>query len=65
MNAGVYFVQMLKIFARIMANFLAMRMRPHPHGIRLCTTHFATVGFWKLMDRVKINFFGVLDKYEH
>jgi len=42
-NAAIYFAQMLKIFARKMANFSALGMRPHPlhcHTIRLCTSSF-------------------------
>jgi len=38
-NTAVYFAQILKIFARIMANFSALGMRPHPvhpHAVRLC-----------------------------
>jgi len=27
---AVYFAQILKIFAQIMANFSALRMQPHP-----------------------------------
>jgi len=37
-NVAVYFAQILKIFARIMANFSALGMRPHPlhpHAVRL------------------------------
>jgi len=35
---AVYFAQILKIFAQIMANFSALGMRPHslhPHAVRL------------------------------
>jgi len=37
-NVAVYFAQILKIFARIMANFSVLGMRPHPlhlHAVRL------------------------------
>jgi len=37
-KVAAHFAQMLKIFARIMANFSALRMRPHPlhpHVVRL------------------------------
>ena len=39
-NAAVYFAQILKIFARTMANFSALGMRMHPHAIRLCLVAF-------------------------
>jgi len=36
-NVAVYFAQMLKIFARTMANFSALGMRPHPlHPHAVC-----------------------------
>jgi len=38
MKVAVYVAQILKIFAQIMANFLALGMRPyplHPHTVRL------------------------------
>jgi len=37
-NVAVYFAQILKIFAQIMANLSALGMRPHPlhpHAVRL------------------------------
>jgi len=39
---AVYFAQILKNFARIMANFSGLGMRPyplHPHAVRLCTLY--------------------------
>jgi len=35
MNVAAHFAQMLKIFARTMANFSALGMQPHPHAVRL------------------------------
>ena len=39
MNVAVYFAQIFKNFAQIMANFSALGMRLHslhPHAVRLC-----------------------------
>ena len=44
-NVAVYFAQILKIFARIMANFSALGMRPHPllpHAVRLYSWYLCT-----------------------
>ena len=44
-NVAVYFAQIFKIFARIMANFSALGMRPHPlhpHAVRLCSEVITT-----------------------
>jgi len=54
MNVAVDFAQILKIFARIMANFSAMGMRPHPHAVRVHAIN-ACVEIWKtgLLSRYK------------
>jgi len=45
-NAPVCFAQTLKIFARKIANFLALGMRPHPlhpHAICLCPQYYKII----------------------
>ena len=47
MNVAVYFAQILKIFAQIMANFSALGVRPHtphPHSVRFRCTGVHTFG---------------------
>ena len=42
-NVAVYFAQLLRIFAQIMANFSALGMRPHslhPHAVCLCNCRY-------------------------
>jgi len=63
-NVAVYYAQMLKIFARIMANFSALGMRPHPlhpYAVRLCVRpstlgreiiHFYIINLPFLLDRI-------------
>ena len=49
MNVAVYFAQILKIFAQIMANFsaLGMRLHPlHPHAVRLCLPVLSLLCAW-------------------
>jgi len=45
-NVAVYFAQIFNFFARIMVNFSALGMRPHPlhpHAVRLCMPHILHV----------------------
>jgi len=51
-NVGVYFSQILKIFAQIMANFSAFGMRPHPqhpYAVRLCLQNKLNVNQQKML----------------
>ena len=50
-NVAVYFAQILKMFARIMANFSALGMRPqplHPNAVRLC---LLILNIWRILNQ--------------
>jgi len=55
-NVAAYFAHILKVFAQIMANFSALRMRPHPlhpHAIRL---------WWQLISDESCNTFSTMHR---